>query len=79
MIVYVCCRGEVAEAVSMSSLRLDGQCWHAERVAPCPPPPRALGNPLAPISCPIAANTTWMARTLRLVAAVAKEEWQWRR
>ena len=70
---------EVAEPVSMSSSRLDGQCWRCGASGPSPPPPRALGAPLALLSRSIAANTAWMARALRLVAAVAKEEWQWRR
>ena len=38
----------------------------------------ALGVPLVPLLHSIAANTGWMARVLCLVAAVAKEEWQWR-
>ena len=78
VIPYVRCRGDVAEALSMSSLHLNGQCWRCGASGPSPPP-RALGVPLAPLLRSIAANTAWMARTLRLVAVVANEEWQWRR
>ena len=79
MIANVCCHGEVAEAVLMSSLRLDRQQWHCGVGGPLPAPPsHVLGVPLAPLSRLIAANTAWMARALHLVATVAKEEWQWR-
>ena len=74
MIVYVCCRGEVAEVVSMSSWRLNRQHLRCGAGGPLPDPPRTLGVPLAPLSRLIAANTTWMARTSGLIAIVAKEE-----
>ncbi len=76
MILYVRRRGEVAEAVSMSSSRLDEQRWHCGAGGPLPCHPRTLVIPLALLSHSIAANTASMARTSHLVAAVAKEEWQ---
>ena len=78
VIMYVCHRWEVAEAVLMSSSRLDEQRWRCGAGSPSPPP-RALAVPLALILRSIATNTGSMARMWRLVAAVAKEEWQWRR
>ena len=42
-----------------------------------PPSPRGLVVPLALLLRSIAADTGSMARVLRLVAAVAKEELQW--
>jgi hypothetical protein len=44
---------------------------------PLTPPPRALVDPLALILRSIAADTASMARASHLVAAIAKEEWQW--
>ena len=44
-----------------------------------PHSPRALVVPLALLLRSIAADTGSMACVLHLVAAVAKEEWQWRR
>jgi hypothetical protein len=42
VIAYVRCRGDVAEAVLMSSLRLDRQRWHCRAGGPLPAPtPRA--------------------------------------
>jgi hypothetical protein len=46
---------------------------------PLAPPTPTLVVPLVLISRLIAADTGSMARVPRLVAAVAKEEWQWRR
>jgi hypothetical protein len=83
MIAYdVLRRWEVAEAVSMSSVLLAHRraalaLWRGRPLAPLPP--RALVVPLALLSRSIAADTGSMARVSRLVAAVAKEEWQWRR
>ena len=46
VIAYVCRRWEVAEAVSMSSSRLDGQRWRCGVGGPSPPPPpRARRSP----------------------------------
>jgi hypothetical protein len=47
VIAYVRRRWEVAEAVSMSSSRLDGQRWRCGTGGPSPPPPNVLVVPAA--------------------------------
>ena len=79
VIAYVRCRWEVAEAVSMSSVLLTHRraALALRRGRPLAPlPPRALVFPLALLSRSIAADTGSMAPVSRLVAAVAKEDWQ---
>ena len=73
VIVYVRRCGEVAEAVLMSSSRLDGQRWHCGASGPSttPPPPRLSFPWLFPsaLVVPLAARS-------RLVVNVSEEEWQ---
>jgi hypothetical protein len=72
VIVYVYRCGEVAEAVLMSSLRLDGQRWRCGASGPSPPPPVRL---LFPWLSPSALVAPLAARS-RFVVTVVEEDWQ---